>query len=78
MRNTYTRKQTSKCSTYNFCRIFWNFLHINKQNILDAQIKEYNKKTATTPNTYDESIHNTNKLPTASQLPSLNRNHPLS
>ena len=46
--------------------------------LLDAQIKQYNTKLSTTPDTYDESQHNTNTLPKAPQLPSLNRNHPLS
>ena len=46
--------------------------------LLDAQIKENNTKLSTTPNTYDESHNNTNTLPTAPQLPSLNQNHPLS
>ena len=50
---------------------------INKT-LLEAQIKEYNTKLSTTPKTYDGSQHNTNTLPTAPQLPSLNRNHPLS
>ena len=45
--------------------------------LLDAQIKEYNTKISTTPNTYDESHNNTNTFPTAPQLPSLNRNHQL-
>ena len=40
--------------------------------------KEYNTKLSTTPNTYDESQNNTNTLPTAPQLPGLNRNYPLS
>ena len=31
-----------------------------------------------TPNTYDESQHNTNASPRAPQLPSLHPNHPLS
>ena len=46
--------------------------------LLDAQIKEYNTKLSTAPNTYDESHNNTNTLPTAPQLPSLNPNYPLS
>ena len=50
---------------------------INKT-LLDAQIKEHNTKISTTLNTYDESQHHTNKIPTAPKLPSLNRNHPLS
>ena len=46
--------------------------------LLDAQIKEYKTKISTTPNTHDESQHHTNTIPTAPQLPSLNRNHPSS
>ena len=33
--------------------------------ILDAQIKEYNTKLSTTPNTYDDSQNNRNTTPTA-------------
>ena len=43
--------------------------------LLDAQIKEYNTKLSTNPNTYDDSNNNTNGLPTAPHLPN---NHPLS
>ena len=43
--------------------------------ILDAQIKEYNTKLSTNPNTYNDSINNTNALPAAPHLPN---NHPLS
>ena len=46
--------------------------------LLDAQIKEYNTKLSTTPNTYDNSQNNTNTTPTALQLQNLNHNHPLS
>ena len=45
---------------------------------LDAQIKKYNTKLSTTPNTYDEPHKNINTIHTAPQLPSLNCNHPLS
>ena len=58
-----------------FIRIFST--SINKI-LLDAQITEYNTKLSSKPNTYDDSQHNTNTLPTAPQLTSLNRNHPLS
>ena len=37
--------------------------------LLDAQIKEYNTKLSTNPNTYDDSNNNTNALPTALHLP---------
>ena len=46
--------------------------------LLDAQIKEYNTKLSTNPNTHDESNINTNALPTAPHLPNLHNNHPLS
>ena len=90
MRNTHTNKQTSKCSTHAFCRIFWNIFYINsdttntsnttniiKKIHLDAQIKEYNTKLSTTPNTYDDSQNNTNTTPKATQLQNLNHNYPL-
>ena len=77
MRDTYTSKQTSKRSTYIFAGFFGIFSTSINKILLDAQIKEYNTKISTTPNTYDESQHNTNTSPTAPQLPSRNRNHPL-
>ena len=43
--------------------------------LLDAQIKEYNTKLSTNPNTYDDANNNTNALPTAPHLPN---KHPLS
>ena len=64
------------------CILFAGFFGIFSTSItrtfLDAQIKEYNTKISTTPITYDESQPHTNTLPTATQLPCLNRNHPLS
>ena len=78
MRNSYTSKPTSKRSTYTFCRSFWYFLYINKKILLDAQIKEYNTKISTTPNTYDKSQNIEIAIPTAPQLPNLNHNHSLS
>ena len=65
MRKTYTSKPTRKRNTYTFGTIFWNFF-ISKNKILsDAQLKEYNTKIPTTPNTYDEPQHATNASPTA-------------
>ena len=46
--------------------------------LLDAQIKEYNTKLATRPNTYDEEHNNLDTVPTAPQVPALSQNHPLS
>ena len=46
--------------------------------LLDAQIKEYNTKLSTIPNTYNDSNNNTNALPTAPHLPNLQHHHPLS
>ena len=46
--------------------------------LLDAQMKEYNTKLSTTPNTYDEARNKTSTTPTLLQSPNLNHNHPLS
>ena len=46
--------------------------------LIDAQIKEYNSKLSTNPNTYDDSNNITKALPTAPNLPNLHHNHPLS
>ena len=46
--------------------------------LLDAQIKEYNTKLSTRPNTYDEEHNNVDTVPTAPQAPALPQNHPLS
>ena len=46
--------------------------------LLDAQIKEYNTKIATTQNTYNEEHNNIEVTPTAPQLPPQPHNHPLS
>ena len=58
-----------------FAGIFGIFSSSINKILLDAQIKEYNTKLSTNPNTYDDSNNNTNALPTASHLPN---NHPLS
>ena len=78
MCNKYTSKQTSMRSAYIFAGFFGIFSTSINKILLDAQIKEYNTKKSTTPNTYDESHQNTNSSPTAPQLPSLNHNYPLS
>ena len=46
--------------------------------LLDAQIKEYNTKISTRPNTYDEEHNNVDTTPTAPQIPTLPQNHSLS
>ena len=46
--------------------------------LLDAQIKEYNTKLATRPNTYNKEHNNVDTVPTAPQVPALPQNHPLS
>ena len=78
MRNPHTSKETRKRTTHTFAGFFGIFSTSINKILLDAQMKEYKTKLSTTPNTYDESQNNTNTLPTAPQLPSLNRNHPLS
>ena len=61
-----------------FAGLFGIFSSSINKILLDAQIKDYNTKISTKPNTYDESQNNTNILPTAPQLPNLHHNHPLS
>ena len=46
--------------------------------LLDAQIKEYNTKISTRPNTYNEEHNNVDTTHTAPQIPTLPQNHPLS
>ena len=58
-----------------FAGFFGIFSSLINKILLDDQIKEYNTKLSTNPNTYDDSNNNTNALPTAPQLPN---NHPLS
>ena len=58
-----------------FAEFFGIFSSSINKILLDAQIKEYNTKLSTNPNTYDDSNNNTNALPTAIHLPN---NHPLS
>ena len=75
--HTHTSKKTIKCSSILFAGFFGIFSSsINK--ILLAQIKKYNTKIATRPNTYDEEHNNIEVTPTAPQLPPLPHNHPLS
>ena len=70
MRNKYTSKL--------FAGFFGIFLSSINKILLDAQIKEYNTKLSTNPNSYDGSKNNKNALPTAPHLPNLHHNHPLS
>ena len=74
--HTQVNKQARKARIL-FAGLFGKFsISINK-NILDNQIKEYNTKLSTTPNTYDKSQSDTITTPTAPQLQNLNDNHPL-
>ena len=61
-----------------FAGVFGIFSSSINKILLDAQIKEYNTKIATTQNTYDEEHNNIEVTPTAPQLPPLPHNHPLS
>ena len=61
-----------------FAGFFGIFSSSTNKILLDAQIKEYNTKLSTNPNTYDDSNNKTNTLPTAPHLPNLHHNHPLS
>ena len=61
-----------------FAGFFGIFSSSINEILFDAQIKEYNTKLSTNPNTYDKSHNNTNTLPTAPHSPNLHHNHPLS
>ena len=78
MRNTYTNKPTGKRSTNLFAGFFGIFSSSINKILLDAQIKEYNTKLSTRPNTYEEKHCNTNRTPTAPHLPNILQNYPLS
>ena len=54
-----------------FAGFFGLFSSFINKILLDAQIKEYNTKLATRPNTYDEEHNNVDKVPTAPQVPAL-------
>ena len=62
--NTYTvhTQVNEKASVARilFAGFFGIFSTSINRHLLDAQIKEYNTKLSTTPNTYDESRNNTN------------------
>ena len=75
--HTQVNRQASVARIF-FAGFFGVFSTSRNKILLDAQIKEYITKISTTPNTYDETQHHTNTLPTAPQLTNLNRNHPLS
>ena len=79
MRKTHTQvSRQASVARILFAGLFGIFSSSINKILLDAQIKEYNTKRSTNPNTYDESINNTNILPTAPNLPNLHHNHPLS
>ena len=74
---------TQKNRQANIARIlFAGFFGIFSSSInkilLDAQIKEYNTKLSTRPNTYNEEHNNVDTTSTATQIPILPQNHPLS
>ena len=61
-----------------FAGFFGRFSASINKILLDAQIKAYNTKIFTRPNTYDEERNNVDTTPTAPQIPTLPQNHPLS
>ena len=61
-----------------FAEFFGIFSSSINKILLNAQIKEYNTKLATRPNTYDEEHNNLDTRPTTQQIPALPQNHPLS
>ena len=75
--HTQVNRQAS-VTRFLFAVFFGIFSSSINKILLDAQIKEYNTKLATRPNTYDEEYNNVDTTPTASQVPALPQNHPLS
>ena len=75
--DTHVNRQASVARIL-FAGFFEIFSSSINKILLDAQIKEYNTKVSTRQNTYDEEHNNIEITPTASQLPPLPQNHPLS
>ena len=75
--HTQVSKQASVARIL-FAGFFGTFSTSINKILLDAQIKEYNKKLSTTPNTYGNSQDTRNTLSTAPQLYTLQNNQPLS
>ena len=61
-----------------FAGFFGIFSSSIKKILLDVQIKKYNTKISTRPNTYNEEHKNVDTTPKAPQIPNLPQNHPLS
>ena len=81
MRYKSTSKQTSRQASVariQFAGFFGIFSSSINKILLAAQIKEYNTKISTRPNTYNEEHNNVDTTPTAPQIPTLPQNHPLS
>ena len=77
----YTHTQVSRQASVAriiFAGFFGIFSSSINKILLDAQIKDYNTKLGTRPNTYDEEDNNVNTAPTSPQIPALPQNHPLS
>ena len=77
MRNTYTSRKKSVARI--LIAVFFGIFSTSTNKILlDDQLKENNTKLSTTPHTYDNLQKTTNATPTAPQLQTISRNHPLS
>ena len=75
--DTHVNRQASVARIL-FAGFFEIFSSSINKILLDAKIKEYNTKVSTRQNTYDEEQNNIEITPTASQLPPLPQNRPLS
>ena len=75
--HTQVNRQAS-VSRILFAGFFGIFSSSINKILLDAQIKEYNTKISTRPNTYNEEHNNVDTTPTAPHIPTLPQNHPLS
>ena len=72
--HTQVNRQTSVAHIL-FAGCFGIFSSSINKILLDAQIKEYNTKISTRPNTYDQEHNNVDTTPTATQIPILAQNH---
>ena len=75
--HTQVNRQASVAHIF-FAGFFGIFSSSIKKILLDAQIKEYNTKMSTRPNTYHEERNIDNTTATAPQIQTLPQNHSLS
>ena len=76
--HTQVNRRQASVARVLFAGFFGTFSSSINKIVLDAQIKAFNTKISRRPNTYYEEHNNAVTTPTASQIPTLPQNHPLS